>query len=260
MTETVNPLKHLLPDAGLCPIFETVGFIGDSLASGEFESTTADGGKGYHDMYRYSWGKFMARKCGFTGYNFSRGGMTAEWFLREFGKQCGFYDSDKKCQVYYVALGVNDLMGQKQTIGSAADYDPASPEHAEKTFAWYYGKLLSEIKAVQPKARVFLVTIPDYNDGRNHAIARDHAALLHDFASKNEYTYVIDLFALAPTPYDDEDFRRAYYLGSHMNPMGYLLTAEYMIACTDHIIRTHYEDFVQLPFIGTPFHNDTAKW
>ena len=76
-----NPLDVLKPDGGFTGIFRTMGFIGDSLSSGEFESTNPDGSNGYHDMFEYSWGQYIARAAGLKAYNFSRGGMTAKEYL-----------------------------------------------------------------------------------------------------------------------------------------------------------------------------------
>jgi len=45
-----------------------------------------------------------------------------------------------------------------------------------------------------------------------------------------------------------------------MNPMGYLLTAKYVMSYIDYIIRHNMEDFAQVGFIGTPHHNASAKW
>ena len=76
--KTERPLERLAPGGGYCAILRTVGCVGDSLASGEFESMDENGERGYHDMFPYSWGQFLARDCGSTVYNFSRGGMTAK--------------------------------------------------------------------------------------------------------------------------------------------------------------------------------------
>ena len=85
-----NPLANAVPDGGLCAVFRTVGFVGDSLSSGEFEALTAEGVRSWHDMFEYSWGQFIARRCGLKAINFSRGGMTAKEFNASFGDACGF--------------------------------------------------------------------------------------------------------------------------------------------------------------------------
>lgn len=76
--ENEKPLDRIVTDGGFCAIFRSIACIGDSLSSGEFESRNADGTKGYHDCFEYSWGQFIGRSCGSKVYNFSRGGMTAK--------------------------------------------------------------------------------------------------------------------------------------------------------------------------------------
>ena len=50
--ENELPLDRLVDDGGYTSIFRTIGCIGDSLASGEFESTNEDRTKqGYHDYF-----------------------------------------------------------------------------------------------------------------------------------------------------------------------------------------------------------------
>ncbi len=254
-----RPLDNLVTDGGFCAIFRTMGIVGDSLASGEFQSTKEDGSQGYHDYYEYSWGQYMARACGNTAYNFSRGGMTAKAFNATFGRQCGFYDKEKVCQCYIVALGVNDLFGQKQPVGEAGDCEKEDYDSEKNfSFAGEYEKILKSIKEMQPKARVFLMTMPKGEDAARNELAKQHAALLYKLAEKYEFTYVIDLYKYAPV-YDAE-FRNNFYLAGHMNPMGYIMTARFTLTYIDYIIRHNMEDFKQVGFIGTGFYSKEAKW
>ncbi len=257
-----NPLENLVKDGGFVGIFRTIGCIGDSLSSGEFQSTKEDGSQGYHDMYEYSWGQYMAREAGCKVYNFSRGGMSAKWFNDSYEKECGIWSTEKKCQAYIIALGVNDVMNQKQTIGSVGDCDKDGyGTQSERTFAGEYEIIIKKIKAFQPKARIFLVSIPDmgsYASEERHQKAQRISQLLGEFCEKYEFTYIIDLFKYAPKY--DKEFYDMYFLAGHMNPMGYMLTAKYMMTYIDFIIRNNMEDFKQVPFIGTPWHSDKAKW
>ena len=59
-----KPLDTLCTDGGMSGIFRTVGCVGDSLSSGEFEATNEAGEKTYHDMFEYSWGQYLARMAG----------------------------------------------------------------------------------------------------------------------------------------------------------------------------------------------------
>ena len=41
----------------------------------------------------------------------------------------------------------------------------------------------------------------------------------------------------------DNDFQKNYYLNGHMNPMGYIYTAEIIDSYIDYIIRKNPSDF-----------------
>lgn len=254
-----RPLDVIKPDGGFTGIFRTIACVGDSLASGEFESLNAKNERGYHDMYDYSWGQYIARAAGTKVYNFSRGGMTASEYMNSWGAVNGVWDAEKACQAYIFALGVNDVLNQRQPVGSADDIDLENPENNAKTFAGYFGKVLSGYKAIQPKARFFLITMPRENDAEERdMLKKAHAKLLHDIAEKYEFTYVIDLYEYAPV-YDSE-FKKNFFMSGHMNAQGYLFTAQMVMSYIDWYIRSSPEDFTQVPFIGTPYKNVHYKW
>ena len=254
------PLDHIPADgAGFTGIFRTIGCIGDSLSSGEFESLDEEGKKGYHDYFEYSWGQYMARAAGCKVYNFSRGGMTASEYVLKFAEANDFWNPDKLCQAYIIALGVNDLFGQKQELGSIEHADAGFVPEGTPSFAYYYSRIILRLREMQPQARFFLMSMPRGNDQPDKAaLKRAHARLLHQMAEKFPYTYVLDFNRYAPVY--NEDFQRNFYLGGHLNPMGYLLTARMTAAYIDYIIRHNMEDFAQVGFIGKPFHNVSAKW
>ena len=259
-TENEKPLDNLVTDGGLCGIFRTLVCIGDSLSSGELESF-ANGQKGYHDYFDYSWGQFMARDAGLTVYNFSRGGLAAKSFLQE-APERGWYDEEKKARAYIIALGVNDMfamLGGGLQLGTAADIDPADGTRNQPTFAGYYGTIIQKYKAMQPKAKFFLVTCPrEPGNSDFQALCDKHAALLYDIAALFEGCYVIDLRRYGPVY--DEAFHRHFYLGGHLNASGYRLTALMMESYIDYIIRHNPDDFKQIGFVGTPYHNEQEPW
>ncbi len=250
--EGEKPLDRILYDGGLCGIFRTIGCIGDSLSSGEFEASDENGKRSYHDYYDYSWGQYIARMTGAKVYNFSRGGMTASTYWNSFAEENGFWGEDKLCQAYIIALGVNDLMNQKQPVGSAADIDRDDFNNNANTFAGYYARIIQRLKSMQPNARFFLVTMP-YGIYRAHdPIIEAHQALLYELAEFFDKTYVIDLAKYAPV--NDEEYRRNFYLLGHLNPAGYILTSRMIASYIDYIIRNDPEAFAQVGFIGTPYH------
>lgn len=256
--ENERPLEKLVTDGGYCAVLRTVGCIGDSLSSGEFVSLGEDRINHYHDCYDYSWGQFLARMAGNKVYNFSRGGMTAKHFAEHFGAECGCFTADNACQGYIIALGVNDLVYQGFAVGSAADIHPDAPEKNGDTFAGYMGKIISCVRSISPKSRIFLVTMPQSDIEGEQKAAEKQAALMHEIAALFPFTYVIDLFRYAPV--QDAEFRRSFYMTGHLNACGYLLTAKMIASYIDYIIRHNMDDFTQIGFVGTPYHNVDYKW
>lgn len=251
-----GPLDNLKPDGGLCGIFRTMGCIGDSLSSGEFEELDADGVKHYHDYYEYSWGQYIARAAGIKVYNFSKGGMTAKRYCEEFAESRGFWNPELACQAYTIALACNDV--NHIELGSADDIDVSDWHNNKPTFAGYYGQIIMRYKEIQPKARFFLLTLPHGFNSKNADKVSPASQIIRDIADKFEWTYVVDLERYLP-PVDD-DFRRRFYLGGHLNAAGYLMASRVISSYIDYIIRQNPEDFSQVGFIGTPYHSHAAKW
>ena len=228
-----KPLDRIPANGGFCSIFRTIGCIGDSLSSGEFESEDESGQKGYHDYYEYSWGQYIARMCGSTVYNFSRGGMTAKEYWETFAQANDFWSPDKLCQAYIIALGVNDFNHKELAVGSVQDIDLQDYSRNANTFVGYYGRIIQRLKQMQPRARFFLVTMPQSGEPARDEIALRHGALMHQLAEIFDHTYVIDLREYGPV-YDAE-FQRAFYLGGHLNPAGYALTGQMIAAYIDYL-------------------------
>lgn len=243
-----QPLDRLVPNGGFTAVFRTIACVGDSLSSGEFEADAGDCSS-YHDYYEYSWGQFLGRFCGSKVYNFSRGGMTAKEYCESFAEANRFWDSGLAAQCYIIALGVNDLIYMdNQQVGTIQD-----TLDRNNTFAAYYLQILNRLRSIQPRAKFFLVTMPDEGElEENYEIKAAHATLLHEIAEKFDNTYVIDLFAYAPKY--DKAFHEKFYLRGHLNPMGYQFTAEMLGSYIDYIIRHNMDDFKEVGFIGTELH------
>lgn len=259
--EGEQPLDNIVSGGGLCSIFRKIACIGDSLSSGEFQSFE-NGAHGYHDLYEYSWGQYMARDAGCTVYNFSKGGMTAKDYDR-FARDKGFFADELKCQAYIIALGVNDVsrvLAGELEFGEITDVDLSDYAKNKPTFVGYYAKVLAKYQAIQPKGKFFLMTVPRATGDKPEraALYDKHAEILRELATMFPNCYVLDLRKYAPV-YDDE-FKRNFFLTGHMNPAGYRLTALMVESYIDYIIRQDPEDFAQVGFIGTAYHNANAKW
>ncbi len=253
-----KPLDRIVDDGGFTAIFRTIACVGDSLSSGEFESNI-DGVKGFHDMFDYSWGQYIARATGAKVYNFSRGGMTAAGYFNTYANQCCCWNPEFAAQAYTVALGVNDAAKVEKGADIYPDGWGSIDDIAEnykdnkKSFYGYYAAIIQRYKTIQPQAKFFLINRPRSCefDERAEALAK----AVSEIAEKLDNCFVIDLYNYAPI-YDGE-FRKLFYLGGHMNPMGYILTAKMVMSYIDFIIRHNYKEFIQVPFIGTGLKNVT---
>ena len=242
---TEQPLDRYPTGISETAIFRTMAFIGDSLSSGEIQSRDAEGKSHYHDYYEYSWGQYLARKNGFEkAFNFSCGGLSSQRFLESYVQKHDVWNSEKICQAYVIALGVNDLFYFKQDVGTVGDMDIEDSQ----TIAHYYGNIIRRVKDVQPRAKIFLVTIPRHGNEQDERRG-ELAELVRAFAEYFDNTYVIDLFRYAPV--FDADFIKQFFLYGHMTASGYIFMANMIDAYIDYLVRHNPEDFRRVPFIGT---------
>lgn len=243
-----KPLDNLVSGYSNTSIFRKIAFIGDSLSSGEFETCDRDGNKAYHDLFEYSWGQFIARKNGLTTYNFSRGGMTAKEYMESFAETNDLFNKDKACQCYVIALGANDLNSGIE-IGSVNDINKADYTKNKPTFVGFYGAIISRYKAISPDAKFFFVTLPKDDSRTSNPKFNSFYNELYNLTKLFNNCYVIDLYKYGPVY--DADFKKQFFLHGHMNPSGYVLTAELIDSYIDFIIRHNPEDFYNVGFINS---------
>ena len=247
--ENEKPLDRLVEGYSNTSIFRKIAFVGDSLSSGEFETLKPDGKKGYHDIYEYSWGQFIARRNGLTAYNFSKGGMRARQYMESFAEQKGFWNPELACQAYVIALGCNDF-NHKVEVGSIDDIDKDDWRNNKPTFIGDMAAIVQRYKEISPDAKFFFVTMPASSDPVKVKERHEpQAAACYALAEYFENSYVIDLFKYLPV--QDDDFKAKFYLHSHMNPMGYIFIAKVVDSYIDYIIRHNPDDFKHVGFINS---------
>ena len=72
---------------------------------------------------------------------------------------------------------------------------------------------------------------------------------LYNLTELFENSYVIDLYKYGPVY--DEQFKKQFYLHGHLNPSGYILTAELIDSYIDYIVRHNPDDFKNVGFINS---------
>lgn len=127
-------------------LFEKVGVIGDSFASGETYTTGSP-----VDNYNVSWLQILARQNGFTGTNYSKGGLTSQTWLTD-AKGLPLLQSSDAENLYLVALGINDA--NRMTLGTADDIG----SETSTTFYGCYSRIINAVKAKNNKAKIICLS------------------------------------------------------------------------------------------------------
>ena len=219
-------------------IFDTVGFIGDSLGSGWADANgelTKDDPTLNKNDYDVSWIQFLCRKTGRTGYNFSYGGATTNtWFNNSRGAALLRTDG-YKCQAYIIGLGVND-----SRIDSTID-PPASPVSPE-AFSANYANIINTIRSVSEKAPIFCIKIPKDDIGAYANVSAYNTAI-SNIVSNNAGNSV---YLIEPEVAKINSLFNQYKDIYHYSALGYARIAEYMLELLNACVEENKGDFVQL--------------
>ena len=242
----INPTLNNRYDE-LYKVFDTVGIIGDSLASGE--SAYKDGSTTkYIDIYEKSWGQFMARDSGNTYYNFSNGGLnTRTWFTTTEGYPTAS-DGNHNCKAYIIGLGVNDQILGSDYVGSSADIDLNDYTQNADTFYGNYAKIIQTMKIQQPKAKFFLLTVPNVASSYD-----DFNTAIRYMATIFDNVYIIDLRQDHITYFNTGTFIINNRRSGHFNAIAYEYIAKMFEQWISEYIYNNYTEFIQVEFIGTEY-------
>lgn len=262
ITINENPLSVIRRDVGFAAMFLKWGFIGDSLSSG-CHNVHIGGEATSVDFYDFSWGQFICRLCGTEGYNFSFGGQSAlGWITNTKGDGVTPISDELKLRTwdgaktnlkdaYTIAFGVNDVNVEASVGDASTDigvYNPATDTDTNaNTFAGHYAGVIQRIKSVQPKAKIFCITMPQGDQGH----AQAYSEVIRSMADYFDDVYIIDLYTYAPAIGVDWSYR--YRQQYHLNAAGYLWTAYEIMTYIDWIVRNNWRAFNNVAFIGTDY-------
>lgn len=145
-------------------LFETVGILGDSYASGamhhieDSEIVTVN--------YNVSWGQILARKHGFIVTNYTKGGLSTKTWLTDttYGLPAMLADTAKN--LYIINFGINDrtqinngtfTMGTIEDCTNDYDNNPV-------TFYGCYGRIIGNIQNHAPNAKIIILSVARYTE------------------------------------------------------------------------------------------------
>lgn len=154
--ETIRRLNQQAPKWISTSMFERIGIMGDSYASGSLHHPD---GTGTETNYELSWGQILGRDIGATVTNYSKGGLsTTTWLTNtEYGLAKLLASAPE--QLYICAFGINDW-AQRETypIGSIADCKSDYHQNPA-TFFGSYGKIIGNIADHAPNAKIILLSV-----------------------------------------------------------------------------------------------------
>ena len=254
-----NPIKIIKETIGFAAIFHSIGYIGDSLMSGEMAYLPSNGEAVYKDCYEFSWGQRLSALIRGVATNFSSGGLKVVDWLHAYvdSKSTGHSNDeverkfiDTKFQAYVNGLGTNDV-NQSSLIGTIEDIDLDNYNNNADTFYGNYAKILQKAREVSPKSYLFCLTIPSIWQGA--AETKGYNTAIRNIATKFDKCYIIDLYKYLPS----HSYIATNYMNrGHMNTQGYQWIAYAIGTYIDYIITNNPQDFAKAALFGTEKEND----
>ena len=133
-------------------MFEKIGIIGDSYASGQIYLSGSP-----INYYNRSWGQIIGRKNGINVQNFSRGGLDTRSWLTD-SKGLPLLLSSNKKGLYIIVLGINDNALGKEYIGTESDFDLSNFSNTPDTFYGNMCKIIGNCLQKSPGSKIILST------------------------------------------------------------------------------------------------------
>ena len=229
--------------------FDTVGIVGDSLASGC--SNYKDSQDVWHALGRkkFAWGKFLEKRLGCTVTLFSQGGMsTRSWFTNSEGYAKA---QQNPCECYYIGLGVNDYASLGDSyLGSSSDINVGNEDANADTFYGNYAKIIAKLTAIQPRCKIFCFTMADDQSASQTRLNYDTA--IRTVVALYDNAYLLDL--AGDTFYTSLPVSGTFY-GAHYLATGYSMMADHIHALTNEYMLQHMEDFSDVQWITNNYPN-----
>lgn len=242
------PLEKIIKDGGLTRALKSIMCIGDSLTEGVFDYND-NGHTNWAVLSDYSYPEQMKRILGNTVVNAGNGGTNSKTWYNSMADT--YLVSARNCDAYIIALGTNDIGDRGDFVGNVnTDINLSDYNNNADNSVGYYARIIQRIKSINPKAKIFCVTIPNTRNGLNRYSANEKIRNIANLLK----CYIIDLQYYYVDEGEVYNFKAKYYNGGHLNALGYLNLAYTFISYIDYIINTNISDFREIHFIGTDYY------
>lgn len=149
-----------------------------------------------------------------------------------------------------IYLDTNDANPNNNPYGMGnieTDIDLNDYNNNAMTFVGRYAVIIQKIKEVQPKAKIFCVTLPKSPGGLEDAPANP---IIRQLVTVFSNCYLIALWQYAEMI--DSNFR----LGFHLTSAGYQIFGWQIMSYIDYLIRKYPSEFKEVAFIGIDYHHN----
>jgi hypothetical protein len=260
-TLNFNPQNLILDKSGLTSILHDIGFIGDSLASGEIVYKDQNV-LYYKDIYSFSWGQRLCKLCEADGINYSSGGLTTASWLSIFGTSTvnsGWQPSGatalfsaKKHSTYMIALGMNDSNKAVPIGNFDTDVDLLNYNNNANTYIGNYCKIIQMIREKNVHSAIFCITYPSVVSSTE---VNGYNSAVRLMVSKFDNCFLCDIYN-----YLQSINLTKYVYGGHFTTQGYQFLAYVIANLIDIIIRDHMSFFNKFALVNSPYQTSTIDW
>lgn len=214
-------------------LFENIGIIGDSFASGEIYVKQPDGSFAGKDYYNLSWGQIVARMHGLTCKNYSSGGLTTRTWLNS-NKGLPLMLADEPQQLYVFVLGINDVykLGAEY-LGTIYDIRSDFNDNPD-SFYGNYGRIIDQVKAHAPNSKLILSTMAE---------TRWNCTMFNEAIIEIAKHYGIPCIKQYEDDFFDSAFYKDHQIQGHPISVVYSGMAKAMVRLIEETMVIHYGYF-----------------
>ena len=230
-----------IPDA-LVQIFPKLTGIGDSLMAGYTHQGSVIVNSATARAAGNNWITYLAKRNGLDVHNLAIGSSTAHnWRYADGPSQDNLADittADIPTDCYFSGIGVNDLR-QSLSVGASADI-VSNPENNADSFYGNYDYIIRKCLYYNPKANIFVFTIPDSESGNS--------------SYNNAIRYISQLYSqvhcidLTSTDAFTTGIIASCFANGHYDPLAYNLISSIIEKAVNEYIKTNYNLFKVAPY------------
>lgn len=227
-----------------CKIFKKVVCCGDSYTAGYIKN---DSSAAIYTNEEFAWPHFMSTLTGNEWINCGCSGCTTiTWQSHERGLPAA--QAAGRVQAYTIGLMINDAADTENHVPVGTIDDIGTEAQT------YYGamsKIIRELNAISPLAKIFVFTIPNTN-----SLYNDYNQAVKDIV--NAYANTYPVFCLDLNAYHllyENQSLVNDYINGHYTALGYEQFSEIMAYIMSDFINTHVSSFQNVHKI--PYQNET---